>query len=94
MDIAENSEGEIFFATSLGLLKTEESDEGSVDILQIPITGLNVTGIAISTGDIVCFSTNKGIWTLKDHVCKQIPGTENFSCTKLIADKQENLWGC
>jgi len=91
-DIAENSKGEIFFATSNGVLKLIENESVSAELLQLPITGLNVTGITILDGNQVCFSTNQGIWTLKDNSCKQIPGTENSYCSQLITDRHGNIW--
>jgi signal transduction histidine kinase/ligand-binding sensor domain-containing protein/DNA-binding NarL/FixJ family response regulator len=90
--IAETSKGEIFFATSRGVLKLVENDMVSVDLLQLPITGLNITGITIVGDDQVYFSTNQGIWTLKANTCKQIPGTQNIYCSQLIADRHGNLW--
>ena len=90
--VAENSKGEIFFATSRGVLKLVENDMVSVDLLQLPITGLNITGITIEGDDQVYFSTNQGIWTLKDNNCKQIPGTENIYCLQLIIDRHGNIW--
>lgn len=91
-DIAENSKGEIFFATSNGVLKLVENELLAVELLQLPITGLNVMGITVSTGQ-VWFSTNQGIWTLKDHSCIQIPGTEDIYCPQLITDRLDNIWG-
>lgn len=90
--VAENSKGEIFFATSRGVLKLVENDIVSVDLLQLPITGLNITGITIVGDDQVYFSTNQGIWTLKNNSCKQIPGTENKYCLQSIIDKHGNIW--
>jgi ligand-binding sensor domain-containing protein len=90
-DIAENSKGEIYFATSGGLLKTTKKDEASVDILQLPVTGLKITGIALQNRDNLFFSTNQGIWTLENNHCKQIQGTENSYCSKLIIDKSGNI---
>ncbi len=90
-DIAENSKGEIYFATSGGLLKTTKEDDASVDILQLPVTGLRITDITIQNGDNVLFSTNQGIWTLENNNCKQIQGTENSYCSKLIIDKSGNI---
>lgn len=90
--VAENSKGEIFFATSRGVLKLVENDMVYADLLQLPITGLNVTGITIVSDDQVYFSTNQGIWTLKDSSCKQIPGTENNYCLQLIIDRHGNIW--
>lgn len=90
--IAENSKGEIFLATSNGVLKIVENKEVYAELLQLPVTGLNVSGITILSGDQICFSTNQGIWILKNNICKQIPGTENTYCSQLIADKHGNLW--
>jgi len=90
--IAENSKGEIFFSTSRGVLKLVENNMISADLLQLPITGLNVTGITIVGDDQVYFSTNQGIWTLKGNTCKQVPGTQNIYCSQLIADRHGSLW--
>jgi signal transduction histidine kinase/ligand-binding sensor domain-containing protein/DNA-binding response OmpR family regulator len=90
--VAENSKGEIFFATSKGVLKLVENDVVSVELLQLPVTGLNVTGITIERDDQVYFSTNQGIWNLQDNNCKQIPGTENIFCLQLIIDRHGNIW--
>ncbi len=91
-DIAENSKGEIFFATSNGVLKLVENELVSAELLQLPITGLNVMGITVSSGNQVWFSTNQGIWTLKDNNCMQIPGTENIYCLQMITDRNGNIW--
>ena len=91
-DIVENSQGEIFFATSNGVLKLIEDELIAVDLLQLPITGLNVMNITVSHGDQVWFSTNQGIWTLTDNSCRQIPGTEDMYCPQLITDKHDNIW--
>jgi signal transduction histidine kinase/ligand-binding sensor domain-containing protein/DNA-binding NarL/FixJ family response regulator len=91
-DIAETAKGEIFFATSGGILKKVKDEGVAVDILQLPVTGLRVTDIAILNGGTVFFSTNQGIWTLRNNNCTQIPGTENLYCSKIILDKEGNLW--
>ncbi|TAD86378.1 MAG: hybrid sensor histidine kinase/response regulator [Bacteroidetes bacterium] len=91
-DIAETSKGEIYFATSRGILKTIKNDIITVDILQLPITGLRITDIAIANGNNIFFSTNQGIWHLENNTCKQIPGTENLYCAKLIFDSNGSLW--
>lgn len=91
-EIAETSKGEIFFATSGGILKTVNNDEAAVDILQLPVTGLRITGIELQNGNNIFFSTNRGIWSLENNYCKQIPGTENMYCSKLIIDRNRNIW--
>ena len=91
-DIAENSNGEIFFATSNGVLKLIENELLAVELLQLPVTGLNVMSTKVSDGNQVWFSTNQGIWILEDNRCTQIPGTENSYCPQLITDRHGNLW--
>ncbi|MCU0404037.1 MAG: hypothetical protein MUE99_05760 [Chitinophagaceae bacterium] len=91
-DIAETSTGEILFATSGGILKTTKDEGTVVDILQLPVTGLRITDIAVFKGNDVYFSTNQGIWFIQNGVCKQIPGTENIYCSKMIIDRNGNIW--
>lgn len=90
--IVENSKGELFFATTGGILKTTKNETVSVDILQLPVSGLRITDIDIRKNDNMFFSTNQGIWTLENGSCKQIAGTENSYCSKLIIDRNGKLW--
>jgi len=90
--ITENDKGEIFFATSGGILKTTKADSDNVDILQTPVTGLRIAGIAIGTKACIYISTNRGIWTLENNICKQIVGTENAYVSNLIIDKNGKIW--
>jgi signal transduction histidine kinase/ligand-binding sensor domain-containing protein/DNA-binding response OmpR family regulator len=90
--VAETKSGELFFATAGGILKKTNDTEVSVDILQLPVTGLRITDMAVLGGVQVFFSTNQGIWTITNGACKQIEGTENAYCSKMIADKNGNVW--
>lgn len=91
-DIVESNSGEIYIATSKGVLKIVENETVSLELLQLPITGLSVQNVVFSEQDMLCFATSNGIWTLKDSVCKQIPESENLYCAQLISDRNGNLW--
>jgi signal transduction histidine kinase/ligand-binding sensor domain-containing protein/DNA-binding response OmpR family regulator len=91
-DIVETSKGELIIATSNGILKVINDDKPSVDILQLPITGLRITDIAILNDDKIFFSTNHGIWYLQNNECFQLKGTENNFCSRLIKDRNSNIW--
>ena len=92
--ITENSKGEIFIATSKGVLKIiEDNNIVSTDILQLPLTGLSINSIKTNTENTIYFATNNGIWFLKDGTCKQIKNTENQYCSNIIIVKDGNLWG-
>jgi signal transduction histidine kinase/ligand-binding sensor domain-containing protein/DNA-binding NarL/FixJ family response regulator len=91
-DIVETSKGEMLFATSGGLLKTINNDGVAVDVLQLPITGMRITDIALDSNNRVLFSTNQGIWALDGNTCKQIPGTEKTYHSKLMLDSKGKIW--
>lgn len=91
-DIVETSNGELIIATSSGILKVGKDEKAIVDILQLPVTGLRITDIAIFNGNQVYFSTNQGIWLFEGNSCKQIKGTENSYSSKLIIDNNKNIW--
>ncbi len=63
-DINQNSKGELIVATNQGLFKVIEKDKESfsVEILQTPITGLDVKQFSfLKNGDII-YVTNMGVW--------------------------------
>jgi len=90
--IVETSNGDLIIATSNGILKVGNDENAAVDILQLPVTGLRITDVAILNKSKVYFSTNQGIWLLDGNSCKQIKGTESAYCSKLIIDRNKNIW--
>ncbi|MGB5982104.1 MAG: response regulator [Nonlabens sp.] len=63
-DINQDVDGNLLFGTSQGLFKvrSENSSEIEVEIVQSPLTGLNVKKITIlKNGDII-FATDNGLW--------------------------------
>lgn len=90
--ISGSKTGDILVATSMGVLKIIEDDTIHTEILQLPLTGLNINEIVFTEDNTVYFATNKGVWTLKDNVCKQIPETETYYCSQLIRDKNGIIW--
>ncbi len=91
--IAENKKGEIFIATSNGVLKINENEEDIfAELMQLPITGTMVYSVAVSDQGMPFFATNVGIWYLDDERCAQIEQTKNQNYTKLFFDKNSNLW--
>ncbi|TLX75615.1 response regulator [Labilibacter sediminis] len=91
--VAENSLGEILVGTSLGILKIVE-DETNVyaELMQLPLTGLTVNNIVTSSNNTFYFTTNSGIWMLKNGQCSQIKQVKNFYYQGLTLDKNGNIW--
>lgn len=91
-DIKENSKGEIFVGTGNGLLKIIEGEENPrTEIVQLPITGLNVNKILIASDGTYYFTTNRGVWYLKNTICKQIKEIENEQFSDIIEDNNHNI---
>lgn len=91
-DIIETISGELIIATSNGILKANKEENVTVEIFQLPVTGLRITDIEIYNGTQIYFSTNQGIWYLEGNTCKQIKGTENTYCNRLKIDQNKNIW--
>ena len=91
-DISESKTGDILVATSMGVLKISEDNTIHAEILQLPLTGLNVNKISFTEDNTIYFATSRGVWTLKDNVSKQVPETEAYVCSQLICDKNGTIW--
>jgi signal transduction histidine kinase/ligand-binding sensor domain-containing protein/DNA-binding NarL/FixJ family response regulator len=91
-DISENDSGDIHIATGNGLLKIIDDDEKPrAEIVQLPLTGLSINKILITTDNSFYFATNSGIWVWKNNICTQLKEIENEKFSALIEDKNQNI---
>ncbi|GGK33755.1 hybrid sensor histidine kinase/response regulator [Yeosuana aromativorans] len=90
-DISENANGEILIATGNGLLKIIDDEKPKAEIVQLPLTGLNVHKILITLDNSIYFATNRGIWILKNNNCIQLKEIESEQFSELIEDKNHNI---
>ena len=91
-DISENVNGEIYIATGNGLLKIiDDEDKPKTEIVQLPLTGLSINKILITTDNSYYFATNRGIWMWKNNNCIQLKEIENEQYSELIEDKNHNI---
>ncbi len=91
-DISENGNGEIYIATGNGLLKIIDDEEiPRTEIVQLPLTGLSINKILITTDNSYYFATNIGIWMWKNNNCIQLKEIENEQYSELIEDKNHNI---
>ena len=90
--ITENRDGDIYIATGNGLLQIIEEENPRAEIVQLPLTGLYIYKILITTDNAIFLATNNGIWMWKNNVCAQIKEIENEQFSELIEDKNHNIW--
>ena len=91
-NITENVNGDIYIATGNGLLQIIEAEKPRAEIVQLPLTGLHINKILITTDNSIFFATNNGIWMWKNNVCAQIKEIENEQFSDLLEDKNHNIW--
>jgi signal transduction histidine kinase/ligand-binding sensor domain-containing protein/DNA-binding response OmpR family regulator len=90
--IAENKFGEILIGTSNGILKIKEGETITLELLQIPLTGVTINDMVVSLDGTFYISTGNGLWKLKENVCEQISAFGNQSYSSLALDQNNKLW--
>lgn len=90
--IVENKLGEILIGTQNGILKIKEGKTISLDLLQIPLTGVVINKMAVSSDGILHIATSNGVWKIKGNVCEQLSLFENKNFSSIIFDNQNKLW--
>jgi signal transduction histidine kinase/ligand-binding sensor domain-containing protein/DNA-binding NarL/FixJ family response regulator len=90
--IAENSNGDIFIAANNGVLKIVENKKPSLEIVQLPITGLSIRKVLTTSDNSIYFGTNQGIWVWRDSTCIQLKENKNVLFSDLIEDKDHKIW--
>jgi signal transduction histidine kinase/ligand-binding sensor domain-containing protein/DNA-binding response OmpR family regulator len=91
-NIAETDQGEIFIATENGVLRVVDNDKPTVEIVQLPITGLSVRKVLVAGDESIFFATNQGIWVWKDDICFQLSEYRTEPFADLIEDKNNKIW--
>lgn len=80
-------------ATTVGLFKIIEKDnEFSFDIIQSPLTGLNVRQIVILKNGNILFATDKGIWEKKNDKYSLIKGSDYLFFRTIHETSKGEIW--
>lgn len=90
--IAENENREILIATGNGILKLIDTELPSLEVVQLPITGITVNYILNTNKNGTLFATDHGIWQLKDNNCNQLIEFGNDGFRGLAVDVNGNIW--
>ena len=93
-DIRLDSNGELIVATTQGLFKVIENEEASfsVEILQTPITGLDVKQFRfLKNGDVV-YATDMGVWLNQNNQFSLIKNSDYLSFTSIIETSNGEIW--
>ncbi|MFT4644682.1 MAG: signal transduction histidine kinase/ligand-binding sensor domain-containing protein [Planctomycetota bacterium] len=92
-DIQQNSEGEILVASSQGLFKVLENEKSfSVEIIQTPLTGLDIKKIKILKNGDIFFTTDIGVWLYQNNDYKLIKGSNHISFNTIIETLKGEIW--
>ena len=90
--IAENKFGEILIGTTNGILKIKEGETITMELLQMPLTGVTIHDMLASIDGTFYISTSNGLWKLKNNLCEQISAFGNQSYSSLALDHNNKLW--
>ncbi len=90
--IVENKLGEILIGTQNGILKIKEGKTITLDLLQIPLTGVIINKMAVSSDGILHIATSNGVWKIKGNVCEQLSAFDNKNFSSIILDNYNKLW--
>jgi ligand-binding sensor domain-containing protein/signal transduction histidine kinase/DNA-binding response OmpR family regulator len=90
--IAETEKGEVFIATENGVLKIVDSETPTVEIVQLPVTGLSVRKVLVASDKSIYFATNQGIWVWKNNICIQLNEYRTGLFSDLIEDENNKIW--
>ena len=92
-DIQQNSKGEILVASSQGLFKVLENEKSfSVEIIQTPLTGLDIKKIKILKNGDIFFTTDIGVWLYQNNSYKLIKGSNHISFNTIIETLKGEIW--
>ncbi|MEI7422944.1 MAG: response regulator [Prolixibacteraceae bacterium] len=81
----------IYVATTNGLLRIKDGDDPHVELLQLPVTGLNIFDMVIQN-DSLFLATNHGIWTYNGKDCNPANQIEKDDYRQITVDSHQNLW--
>lgn len=89
-DIVQNKDGSLLIATSNGLIKIIENEKGfHYEVVQSPLTGINVRQIFfLKNGDAI-FATDKGLWLKQNNTYVLFKGSDNQSFRAIVKTKKE-----
>lgn len=92
-DIKQLSDGNLLVATNFGLFKIIEKENSfSYEIIQSPLTGLNVRQIKIlKNGDLI-FATERGIWRNHKNQYSLIKGSDYNAFRTIIETANGQIW--
>ena len=90
--IVENNLGEILIGTENGILKIKEGKTITMELLQIPLTGVVVNKIVVAPDNVLYITTNNGLWKLNSKVCEQVKSFGSNYLSSIILDRHNKLW--
>jgi len=92
-DIKQNSKGEILVACSQGLFKVVENKNSfSVEVIQTPLTGLDVKEIKILKNGDTIYITNIGVWLYQNNEYSLIRDSDHTSFNTIVETLKGEIW--
>ena len=92
-DIVLNKEGDLLIATSVGLFKIIEKEESfSYEIIQSPLTGVNVKKIKILENGSIIFASEKGVWLKENNQFLLIEESEFIIFKTVLETSSGQVW--
>lgn len=91
--IKQLADGTFLIATTVGLFKiTEKENEFSYEIMQSPLTGLNIKQIEILKNGTILFATDKGVWKKQQDTFSLIKGSDYLFFRTIQETKKGEIW--
>ena len=81
----------IYVVTTNGLLRIKDGNNPHVELLQLPVTGLNIFDMVIQD-DTLFLATNQGIWYYDGLNCNPVSQIEKDDYRQISLDSHHNLW--
>lgn len=92
-DIKQNSKGEILVASSQGLFKViENKNSFSVEVIQTPLTGLDVKRIQILKNGNSIYTADIGVWLNINNQYTLIKGSNHITFNTIIETQKGEIW--
>jgi signal transduction histidine kinase/DNA-binding response OmpR family regulator/ligand-binding sensor domain-containing protein len=92
-NIKQIADGTFLIATTVGLFKIiEKENEFSFEIIQSPLTGLNIKQIEILKNGNILFATDKGIWKKQNDKYSLIKGSDYLFFRTIKETSKGKIW--
>lgn len=91
--VNQNKNGDILAATTQGILKITEKDKKFiVEVLQSPLTGLNIKDIQILSNGGILYATDNGVWLYNNKEFKIVNGSEQLLFNTITETANGEIW--